>query len=128
MQLITLSRGIKQNVDRAINDLQAQYFLMNNNGKQMHTQLQVRPIQIWEFVFPKEHLNTVLSTISYRDNKDYCGFNRKFDMLRRMMKLKKIPDIDYEKEPRRAIFNQHIGWHHIGYKEDTFNEQGTELL
>ena len=48
-------------------------------------------------------------------------------MLRRMLKLKKIPDIDYEKEPRRAIFNQDIGWHHIGIKEDVVID-GTERL
>lgn len=118
MHLYTISRGMKEHVDRAIRDLQAQYFVMNNNKVPTHTQFQVRPIQLWEFVFPREHLNMVLSTIRYKDNNNYCGFNKKFDILRRMLKLKKIPELDYEKETRRAIFNKHIGWHHIGIKDD----------
>lgn len=128
MHLYTISRGIKENVDRAIRDLQAQYFMMNNEGKQVLTQFQVRPIQLWEFVFAKEHLETVLSTIIYRGNNDFCGINPKFAMLRKMLKLEKIPKLDYSLIPAKPIFNQDIGWHHIGIKEDTHNENNTEKL
>ena len=127
MHLYTISRGIKENVDRAIRDLQAQYFINKNAGQDILTQFQVCPMQFWEFKFAEEHLDTVLSTIRYRENKDYAGFNRKFDMLRRMMKLKKIPDLDYSKIPAKPIFNRNIGWHHIGTKEDLIVD-GTERL
>ena len=128
MHLYTLSRGIKENVDRAIRDLQAQYFVNNNQGKEILTQFQVCPVQLWEFKFAQEHLNTVLSTIRYRDNNDTGGMNQPMAALRMMLKLKKIPELDYSKIPGKPIFNHHIGWHHIGIKEDLINDKGTELL
>ncbi len=130
MNLFTFSRGLKQNVDRAINDLQAQYFEMHHEKEKdpIHAQFQVRPWQMWEFAFPAKHLNTVLATISYRENKFYHGQERYFNMLRKILKLKEIPKLDYAKTPRRAIMNKGIGWHHIGIKEDKFSENGTEML
>ncbi len=133
MHLYTISRGMKEHVDRAIRDLQAQYFVMNNNGKEIPTQFQVRPVQFWEFVFPREHLNTVLATISYKNNEPKMGLgcwkgaSTKFALLRKSMHLKKIPELDYSKIPRRMIFNKDIGWHHIGTKED-YDVDGTERL
>ena len=128
MHLFTISRGIKEQVDIAIRDLQAQYFLNKNEGVDTWTQLQVRPIQLWEFVFAEEHLNTMLATINYRNNEDYCGKEKYFAILRKMLGAKKIPKLDYSYIPKKLINMKDVAFHHIGTKKDLFNENGTELL
>lgn len=126
MHLITLTRGHKPNVDMAINDLQAMNLLTNNNGKQTYTGLGVRPVQLWEFVFPKEHLEFMLATMHYRDENEPM-VEDKFKWIRRALKLKKIPKLDYSTLKRQLIRKEHVAFHHIGIKEDLFNN-GTELL
>jgi len=133
MHLYTITRGIKDRVDATINDLQAMNFTQINNdetGKKVesYTQLQVRPIQLWEFVFPREHLNHMLATMNYRDNADGYKLDKFVMPIRAMLKLKKIPKLDYSKIPRQLIRKEHVAFHHIGTKEDLNNEQGTELL
>ena len=71
-----MTRGVKHGVDQFITQLQGKYlpfkWRMNKEGKldhkgemieNGHTQLQVRPIQLWEIVFPEEHKDIVLNTI-----------------------------------------------------------------
>ena len=128
MHLYTITRGIKDRVDTTINDLQAQYFPMKNNGINTWTQLAVRPVQLWEFAFPRAHLNTMLSTLNYRDNVDCYKMNKFVMPIRAMLKLKKIPQIDYKKTPKLLIRKKHVAFHHVGTKEDLFDEKGTELL
>jgi len=135
MHLYTLTRGIKDRVDATINDLQAINLTQMNydakTKKKVNTyfQLQVRPVQLFEFVFPREHLNFMLSTLNYRDNNpNMNNLNSKFAVLRKMLKLKKIPELDYSKIPRQLIRKSHVAFHHIGTKEDLDNEQGIELL
>ena len=132
MHLYTLLRGIKDRQDATINDLQAMNLTQQNteNGKKVDTysQLQVRPVQLMEFVFPEEHLNLILSTMNYRDNKENCGMDKAMMAFRAMLKLKKIPELDYKKIPRQLIRKEHVAFHHIGIKKDNFNEDGIELL
>jgi len=128
MHLYTITRGIKDRVDATINDLQAINFPMNNNGKNVYTQLAVRPIQLWEFVFPREQLNFMLATLNYRDNADGYKLDKYCMPIRKMLKLKKIPQLEYSKIPKQLIRKEHVAFHHIGTKEDLNNEHGTELL
>ena len=67
MHLYAMTRGIKKDVDDYITQLQGKYFpykLKGIQGEQTTAlQLSVRPIQLWEFVFPKESLKMAVGTI-----------------------------------------------------------------
>ena len=64
MHLYIATRGIKDRVDRLINDLAARYYPYKAGevaGKPVigSMQLSVRPLQFWELVFPEEALEEV---------------------------------------------------------------------
>ena len=108
MHLYTLTRGIKHCVDQYVNDCQAQFF---KYGAGM-LQLSMRPIQLWEIVFPQEHLKEVLGTVC---NGDY---NKKYEKLWKAMRLmlgaKKLPKFDYKKLPKRIIRKENVAVYPIG--------------
>lgn len=126
-----MTRGIKPNVDHFINDCLAQYFPykhLNPITKKIENkwlQLGARPIQLWEFAFPREALKDVVAMIEPSDGipgavsqnalRKVMGFivNR----LRKLLKLKPIPKID-PKHPKRIVFHQNIGIYALGYSED----------
>lgn len=122
-----MTRGIKHEVDRFISDLQAQYFkykFIPNDKRLQVVQLAVRPIQLWELVFPQESLNTVIATIR---TQDYGYIDDKWmAVLRRMLKVKKIPPIS-ENERKRIIHNLNVQVKMIGIKDDRI-EGGIEKL
>lgn len=68
MHLLIAVRGIKHEQDRFINELSTRYlpFPKYHDDKfplgTAHVQLSVRPICLYELVFPEEHLNTVIAT------------------------------------------------------------------
>ena len=70
MHAIFLTRGIKQSVDHLTMDMQSQKFLFNfkdKKGKHQKIWLQgaLRPIQLWEYVFPKEDADLVLTSLDF---------------------------------------------------------------
>ena len=68
MHLYMMTRGIKHSVDQFITELQGKYlpFKWRKDGdtklEDYHVQLAVRPIQLWELVFPEECKDIILST------------------------------------------------------------------
>jgi len=136
-----LTRGNKGNVDHYIHDLQCQMFKhkLLIDGKEYNTnvQLGVRPIQLWEVVFPKETLKEVLAVTSGKSNSNEFeeNTNPRFSILRKALRCKKIPkDLDLKDNMDiRTIFNEHIAVYPFGIKEDGVwgkgsKFEGTELL
>jgi len=128
MHLYCLTRGIKHDVDRFINDLQAQYFKMPNYAKGNIVQMGVRPIQFWEMVFPKDELDVVLPTVIHGGHKFNVWEEFLMKRLRAMLKAKKIPVFD-ENSPRRMIYHQNVECTGIGIKDDIDHpKEGHEML
>ena len=117
MHLYLLTRGIKHDVDRFINDLQAQYFPMDYNGSPIFAQLGVRPVQLLEIIFPKEHLQCVMNTLWDGAISARHEFKMPLSILRRTLKLKKIPELDTT-VLKRIVYKTNVGIHPIGIKED----------
>lgn len=126
MHLYITTRGIKQDVDRFIQDLQAQYFPIEHSGKKALVQLAMRPIQLWEVVFPEPCLNEVIRTLDpeiQKNNKMPSIFTAG---LRKSLGLKKAPDKDLNIPPR-PLFK---GWTQvelIGMKKDNYIDGNEQL-
>ena len=119
MHLYMLTRGIKPKVDDYINDLLAQYFPYGTDKRWV--QLSVRPIQLWEVVFPKDCLHDVLQTVlpipAWKDWKPKKGLGP----LRMAVKAKKIPEMDIsfkENQMIRPIRKDVVAVYPFGIKED----------
>ena len=149
MHLYIIPRGIKHEVDRFINDLQAQYFpykavgkmrkdLERSMGKKLKegevlgVQLAVRPIIPYELVFPEESLKEVLSTI-WPDEEYPKSANWKIDQLKKIMRktlgAEKISEEDWDtKGPKRMVYKQNVGIDLIGIRKDNKDGEGNETL
>src|SRR3990167_317074 len=130
MHLYGITRGIKHETERYINDLQAQYFgYAAMNGQNFNVQLSVRPIQLWEFVFPKEHFNEVLATVSTSPIIKLNDWRSKYLAgIRIALKAKKIPnDIDLTKIPGRTVYKNNVAFYPIGIRDDEIWEEGHPL-
>ena len=90
----------------------------HKKGVRNGAQVAVRPIQLWEIVFPKEHMNMMLKTIGYPPCNDWR--NIYFAGLRKMLKADKIPsDIDMTKVSQHPLRGrQFAGFDPIGMRRD----------
>lgn len=124
MHLFVVMRGHKMWMDQFVNELQSQYLPYRyEKGKIGMVQLAVRPIQLFDVVFPEEHLEKVLGMLQPYDSK-----NTKFAFfLRKLMKLLPIPKKRY---PRPInIFGQHVDVTGVGIKKDERSkDSGIEML
>lgn len=109
--LYMLTRGQKDLVDNYINDLQAQHFSYKPNPHTApgYLQLGVRPVQLWEITFPREHLNEVLATIqpSTLKARDEKGLRKVFAWaisLKKYLGLKPIPVLKTQDTPEGKMF------------------------
>jgi hypothetical protein len=112
----------------------------------MDVQVAMRPIQLWEVVFPKEHFNSVYNTIM-QDQADtperWSKYQKYLTILRKALGAEKMPEIDIKAPvipiPVDTHFNVLKGFRKvhtnnvhripIGVREDINNEAGdTELL
>lgn len=127
MHLYLITRGIKHDVDRFINDLQAQYYPFKSKSKEnLHVQLAVRPMQLWELVMPEDQLPSVQKMIFDKNTSIRKLHEVKLAVFRKMLGAKKIPKFD-EKLPTRIIYKENIGLYPIGIKKDHYNEDHEEL-
>jgi len=134
MHLYMITRGIKQDVERFIRDLEAQYLPYKMDAGTIGIQLQVRPIQLWEIAFCKENLPVVLKTVG---NPGYettirPDINLKFQILRKIFKAKKIPPLDLKDVKPLTMFGLHssppanIAVYPFGIKEDGIFTEGRQ--
>lgn len=135
MHLYIVTRGIKHDVDRFISDLQAQYFpyypkdMAIPPQPQSWIQLSVRPVQFHELVFPETALPAVMKMIGMCKQPDgkigeHKFMNKYFTTIRKIMKLKKIPDLDLSNVPQRLLYQQNTAVYPIGIKDDDVWKDG----
>ena len=92
-----MTRGINRQVEEWKSLLQAQRFPWKRTnlktGKEELSVVQgaLRPIQFWEYVFPKECLNDVLGGMQIQGPIQRPEIKSMTWMIRKMLKLKQIP-------------------------------------
>lgn len=125
MHLYMLTRGIKPLVDNYINDLLAQYFpyAPDTTGKMQMLQLSIRPIQLWEVVFPMECLKGVMETVlpyesidTWQPTPGWRGM--KMDMLRMALGAQKLPPLKLDSKALRPIRKANLAVYPFAIKED----------
>lgn len=136
MHLYLMTRGIKHEVDQFITELQGKYLpfkwrdLKDPNSKLQDTfvQLSVRPIQLWEIVFPKESMDVVLTTVLAGNNGDTQHKKHQWiiNKVRMLLGVKEVPKYNNTNAmPIRRAGIELIG---IGVKEDYwFNKDGKHV-
>lgn len=140
-----MSRGIKHDVDRMVEQLASLHMpwkVKDQNGNDVDyvVQAHLQPIQLWSYVVPKEHMETVIrtlepnNTIGFDMPKGHLGFGfgapkRKFSlaMLRKGLGLKPMPKIDPQ-GLKFPIYKQNVQIVGIGVKDDYDNQYGNEAL
>jgi len=106
-------------MDIYIQQLSAQYF--DYGGKLV--QMSMRPVQLWEMVFPKTALPTVLKTIGWTGSQRKDIAPHVF-ALRKMLMCKKIPKMDLTKVMPRPVMSQFCCMYPIGVKADKLWTKG----
>lgn len=129
MHLYFITRGIKKDVDELVKFLETRTLYMpytDKDGKKMKMPVQaaLRPIQLWEYVFPAEEKDKVFTTL----NADYNPVPNNLKMrtgvaaLRKLLGAKKVKKGSFKKDQQLFIPNNL--WYSlipIGYKEDELN-------
>ena len=126
-----MSRGIKHEVDRFIRELSSQYvpfMYPDKNGdlKPEVLQVGVRPIQLWECVFPETHRDLMLRTILGESAETQHPRHQKFIWaLRKILGIKPVGE--YKKDKFLPIQRKHIETIGIGEKADYWVKGGEKF-
>ena len=125
-----MTRGVKHIIDMWETHMQAQWFPFKqtnlHTGQEYINQVQgaLRPIQLWEYVFPETHLGVVLNMLNVQPKgKTEPPIMSKYQFLmRKMMNLKAIPEMIPPVNPD-VMASYHVPTEHmhivpIGIKED----------
>ena len=128
MHLYAITRGIKHQSDKFINELQGKYlpFKWRNPTDpekkliDMYVQLSVRPIQLWEFVFPEEQRDVILATIlngkQGEDQTQHKKHNKMIWAIRKALGVEKIAP--YKADMKLPIDYSGVEVVGIGEKKD----------
>ena len=141
MHLYLLTRGIKSEVDKFITELQGRYLpyelksenqfkdMQGNFMKpgQYNMQVAVRPIQLWEIVYPEPMNDVMCSTIfgASKGAPQHGWQNKIIGILRKMLGIEKLEE--YKDVPPFPISKFHMECVAIGTKKDRY-ENGNEML
>ena len=121
-----ITRGIKHLSDQFIVELQGKYLPMKypiNKKLETHMiQVAVRPIQLYEVVFPEEHLDLMLTTLAgksagktnHKEHKKYLW------AFRKALKLKPVPE--YNSDNSIPIYKPSVDVNILGIKTDYFED------
>lgn len=128
MHLYVMARGINDSLKRWEDDISATYMPIkytDRNGKVQGGKVRtaMRPIQLYEIVFPEESLNTILETVQEQGEQPKY-FSKFAAILRRVMGLKKA-----ERRKHNGIVHApYVAVAYIGTKKDLRDKNGCELL
>ena len=96
MHLYVIVKGTVPSMKQWVDDMQGVKVPFEYKpGKKGLWRLRPRPLMLYEIGFPKDQLQTVLSCVGIGDNyilKRYPILNRIVKMLRKLLKLKPIPN------------------------------------
>ena len=137
MHLFGIVRGQKNDSDRFISSLENLWFPFKFDCKYANipqpgvmsnvVQMGVRPLTLWSLIFPKEQLQTVLSTVANPLPRNFMQENA-MRVFRALLNAKKVPEWDPKGE-RRIIYHSNVEFTPIGIKEDAIHpEGGHEML
>lgn len=124
MHLFFMTRGVKHNRDVFVTHMQSQFFpwtrknLKTKKNEVANVQGALRPIELWEYVFPEEHLDEVLTMIN-AGQPHWGNGKAKYlvGALRKVLGAVKLPK--WEKVPtNKYIFREGVGIEIIGIKKD----------
>ncbi len=136
MHFVFATRGIKHEVDMFVKFMETQMFSrkkINLKTKKEEIELvqgQLRPIQLWEYIFPEEHKAHILTSLSIDENGKVGPFAAAFNakLLQKAMGLEKVK---YKKEnTKRFIPHRNVAIYPIGIKKDNvraWEQEGYEL-
>ena len=117
MHLYIITRGIKWATERFKNELGAKYLPFKYKGKDVAVQTAVRPIELLEVVFPKEHKDIMLNSVLLPSREVKHKKHKKWvTAIRKVLGVQKIPE--YSREQAFPIFKEHIDITAIGVKDD----------
>lgn len=132
MHLFAIFRGRKDNVDRAINDLNGKWlpFDHKTKGKGM-INVMANPVQLVEIIFPRDQLDCMINTLGGEETlngQPSVGYLKKYiKWFRKFAKLKPIKSIKPE-TLQLPINSEHVEIIGLGVKDDKDFDDGTEYI
>ena len=128
MHLYILTRGIKWAVDRFITELQGKIVPFVFDGEKKVVAVAVRPIQLYEIVFPEPQKDLVLNSLLNKAHgiTQYKKHEKWIALIRRLLGAKKI-DWNYKTDQVMPTFKDHVEIVGIGTKKDRYTEHGEML-
>ena len=133
MHAIFILYGIKSSVDHLLMDMQAQKFEVTfTKGKKTNKvyaqgSLRILPFGITEYVFPKESVNEVLTTLdfdNYQKDARYKIPMIAMAFIKKTLKIEKIPKFDNSK--KIPWIKDHVIVIPLGVRYDAMITQGKE--
>ena len=82
----------------------------------IQSQIRYLPFGVIEYVFPKEDMDLVLTTLMFKDNKRYGTSKLIYSFIRKMIKCKKIPEFKTDKH--YLWITTHVNIIPVGIRED----------
>lgn len=127
-----ITRGIKYRIDQFITELQGKYLSFKYKGEDAFVQVAVRPIQLWEVVFPKEHLDVMMTTLFGSDPNWMGGrtqhkkHQKYVNWLRKLLGISS-PPTKYDTSMSLPLTRKDMESVCVGIKEDYETEDGEGL-
>lgn len=135
MHLYFMTRGVKHLRNLWVEQMSMQPFLWKRqNLKTKKDEVTIvsgglRPIELWEYVIPKENRDLVLNAMgvvkedgSLTSDWGQGAARYGLPMLRKALGASKMPKIPYDKDRKEFLKVKYLGVNVIGYKEDKIQE------
>lgn len=123
MHIAFIAYGKRSEVELLFRDMEAQKhrLIYTKEDKKMQVwiqgQLRVLPAGIYEYVCPREDMEPVLATLINEENlNERYVSNAKLSILRKIFRLKKVPE--FNKEKKLLWITEHVVIIPIGIRED----------
>ena len=127
MHLYLITRGIKQSRDIWVAHMQSQFFpwdrinLKTGDHEIVRVQGALRPIELWEYVFPEESLPEVLTMLNLSNGQagDFGGgmAKRALPLLRKALGAEPVPNLP-PVPTNKIVSSICFGANPIGIKKD----------
>jgi len=126
MHFVFIPYGIKEFVDRLVVEMQCQKFLLKvykegekeAKGEWVQGSVRILPFGVYEYVFPKEDLDVVLTSLKISPDGKPQEYADKFvlGVMRKALKLNPIPKFNNDK--KFLWINEHVTCVPLGIRKD----------